>query len=504
MVQERLERSADDSFLSKCYDGSRMAFMYKRTKIVCTIGPASSKPETLRQMVKAGMNVARLNFSHGTHADHAKLIKRIRKIAHEMGQPVAILQDLQGPKIRVGDLPEGGVPLAKGEEVTFTCGRPSIKDKRLPVTYDALHKDVKPGERILLDDGLLSAVVKQVRGKDVICEVIDGGSLTSHKGVNFPDSSLSVPSMSEKDREDAAFGVSQDVDWVALSFVRSAKEVYDLRYLIKAEEAKFKKEKRDHPIKIISKIEKGEAVENIEEILEATDGIMVARGDLGIEMPAEEVPLIQKKLIDRCLVRSKPVIVATQMLDSMIRNPRPTRAEVSDVANAVIDHTDAVMLSGETATGKYPVKTIQTMAKIVHETEASKYDFMPIKQDIAESTEEAISGVANILAREVKAKVILVASLSGDTARTVSRYRTELPIYAATYDDRVERQLNLSWGVIPFLLPACKTVEELLERSTGYLKKKRVVKRGSRMIVVAGEPVGISGGVNLVEIRDVK
>lgn len=482
-----------------------MASVLKRTKIVCTIGPASSDVETLRKMIKAGMNVARLNFSHGSHADHAKLIKRIRKVAEEEGEPIAILQDLQGPKIRVGNLPDDGVPLKKGEQVIFTCGKPSIKDKRLPVTYDALHKDVKAGERILLDDGLLSAVVKQVKGKDVICEVIDGGALKSHKGVNFPDSKLTVPSMGKKDRDDAKFGVSQDVDWVALSFVRSAKEVYDLRYLIKAEEDKVAKGKHDHPVKIISKIEKSEAIENIEEIVEATDGIMVARGDLGIEMPAEEVPLIQKRLIDHALAAAKPVIVATQMLDSMIRNPRPTRAEVSDVANAVIDHTDAVMLSGETATGKYPVETIRTMATIIRETEASKYDYMPIKQDItSRSTEEAISSVANILAREVKAKVILVASMSGDTARVVSRYRTELPMYASTSDDRVLRQLNLSWGVTPFLLPKCKTVEELIDRSVGYLKKKRIVKNGNKMIIVAGEPVGMSGGVNLVEIRDVK
>lgn len=481
-----------------------MASALKRTKIVCTIGPASSDIETLRQMVRAGMNAARLNFSHGTYAEHARLIKRIRKVAQEEGEPIAIIQDLQGPKIRVGILPGKGVSLNAGDTVTFTCGKASVKDRRLPVTYDALHRDVKAGERILLDDGLLSAVVQQVKGKDVICEMIDGGMLTSHKGVNFPDSKLSVPAMGKKDREDAIFGVSQDVDWVALSFVRSAKEVYDLRYLIKAEEHRIAKGRHRFPVKIISKIERGEAIEHIDEIVEATDGIMVARGDLGIEMPAEDVPLIQKRLIDDALAAAKPVIVATQMLDSMIRNPRPTRAEVSDVANAVIDHTDAVMLSGETATGKYPVKTVRTMAKIIRQTEASKYDFMPIKQDvISHSTEEAISSVANILAREVKAKVILVASMSGDTGRVVSRYRTELPTYVSTSDARVLHQMNVSWGVVPFLLPRCATVEELVDRSVGHLKKKRIVKKGSKMIIVAGEPVGVSGGVNLVEIRDV-
>jgi pyruvate kinase len=301
------------------------------------------------------------------------------------------------------------------------------------------------------------------------------------------------------------FGIQNGVDLVALSFVRTAKEVYDLRYLIKEEEAKLGRvTDREHDIKIIVKVEKREAVENIEEILEASDGIMVARGDLGVEMPAEEVPLIQKRIIDHCLRAAKPVIVATQMLDSMIRNPRPTRAEVSDIANAVIDHTDAVMLSGETASGKYPLQSLQTMATVVRHTEASHYDFLPVKRDLTGSTtEEAISEVANILARQIKAHGILVASISGSTARLVSRYRTELPIYAMTNDDRIRRQLSLTWGVTPFVVPTCATVEELLERSIAELKKRRLVKEGHRIIVVAGEPVGVSGGVNMVEIREI-
>lgn len=455
-------------------------------------------------MIKAGMNVARHNFSHGSHEYHAERMKMIRKVAEEEKHPIAILLDLQGPKIRVGTLPDEGILLENGDQVTFTANENDFEKKMFMITYPMLAEDVKPGERILLDDGLLSAEVVRIEGTHVISKIIDGGTLFSKKGVNFPDSELTISAMSDKDKQDVAFGVSQGVDWIALSFVRSAKEIFDLRFLIKAEEVKQFGKESDHPIKIIAKIEKREAVDNIVEILDAVDGIMVARGDLGIEMPAEEVPLIQKQLIDRCLYASKPVIVATQMLDSMIRNPRPTRAEVSDIANAVIDHTDAIMLSGETANGKFPVESVETMARVVHQTEKSKYDFLPVKQDImGETTEEAVSEVANILARRIKAKTILVASISGDAGKIVSRYRTELPIYTATNSDRVMRQLNLSWGVIPFVLPSCSTVEELVERSVSELKDRHAVKQGEKIIIVAGEPVGHTGGVNLVEIREI-
>jgi len=478
----------------------------KRTKIVCTLGPASFSEETIRALAEAGMNVARLNFSHGTHEEHAEVIRKIRAVSEASGKTIAVLQDLQGPKIRVGDLPKEGVTLEAGSKVVFTTGEADIKAMKLPVTYDLLHEDVKPGERILLDDGLLSAKVLEVKGREVLCEVIDGGVLTSHKGVNFPESKLSVSAITEKDKADLKFGVSQHVDWVALSFVRTAKEAYDLRYLIKQYEEELGIEHTyEFPIRTIAKIEKGEAVRNIAEIIGAVDGIMIARGDMGIEMPAEDVPLIQKKLIDACLAAAKPVIVATQMLDSMIRNPRPTRAEVSDIANAVIDHADAVMLSGETASGKYPVESVAMMAKVIHETEASAYDDLEVRFEngLAESTEDAISKVANILVRGVDTTAVLVASMSGDTARIVSRYRPERPVYAATDSDRVQRQLSLSWGVVPFVLPRCRTVEELVDRSVGHLKNIEAVKPGDRIVVVAGEPVGQSGGVNLVEIRDI-
>ncbi|HSD12280.1 MAG TPA: pyruvate kinase [Patescibacteria group bacterium] len=479
----------------------------KRTKIVCTIGPASDKLEILEKMVEAGMNVARLNFSHGTHEYHAGLIKMLRELAAKTGEPIAILQDLQGPKIRVGELPKEGVMLTKDASVTFSTD-PKAELPKISVTYEKLHEDVKPGDVILLDDGLIDVRVEKVEGRDIICRVANGGPLTSHKGFNLPTATLSVPAITDKDKEDLKFGVAQHVDWVALSFVRNAKEIYDLRYMIKDIEAELGGDHAyESPIRIVAKIEKHEALKNIDEIVEAVDGIMVARGDLGIETPAEDVPLWQKRLIDKCLHAAKPVIVATQMLDSMIRNPRPTRAEVSDIANAVIDHTDAIMLSGETASGKFPVGAVETMSKVVLETEESKYDDLKIDHVnciACQTTEVSVSQAATVLAKDVGAKLVLVASMSGDTGRIVSRYRPELPILVATDSERVRHQLNLSWGVVPFILPRCRTVEELVDRSVGHLKKEKLVQIGDKIIVIAGEPVGSSGGVNLVEIREIK
>lgn len=479
----------------------------KRTKIVCTIGPASSSEEILHALIKAGMNVARLNFSHGTYDEHAEVIRKIRAVSEELGEPIAILQDLQGPKIRVGVLPVEGVKLEAGGRVVFTTGEVDIPALKLPVTYEHLHEDVKPGERILLDDGLLSAKVLSVEGREVICTVIDGGTLTSHKGVNFPESKLSVSAITEKDKADLKFGVSQRVDWVALSFVRSAKEARDLRKLIADNEAELGLAGAESvPIRTIAKIEKGEAVRNIDEIIEAIDAVMVARGDLGIEMPAEEVPIIQKMLIAKCLKAAKPVIVATQMLDSMIRNPRPTRAEVSDVANAVIDHADAVMLSGETASGKYPVEAVTTMANVIMETEASPLDDMPppSEGERSETTADAMSKAASALVRSLDMKLILVASTTGDSARLVSRYRPERTIHVATDSERVRRQLTLSWGVMPFLLPKCDGVDELIERSIGHFKREGGVVAGDRIVVVAGESADREEDPNLVEIREVR
>lgn len=479
----------------------------KRTKIVCTLGPASESIETIEKMAKAGMNVARLNFSHGTHENHKILLDSVRKVAKKINEPIAVMQDLQGPKIRVGLLPEKGVVLKEGTMISFDASiaeYSNCPECMIPIDYPDLVDYVKKGERLLLSDGKIETKIIRVQGTRVDAEVVVGGKLTSNQGINVPDSKLSVDAMTDKDREDVRFGVKNAVDFIALSFVRSAEDIINLRYLIKECEKELRT-KNEQPIKIIAKIERHEAVHNIKEILEAADGIMVARGDLGIETPAAEVPLIQKKLIDLALSSAKPVIVATQMLDSMQVNPRPTRAEVSDVANAVIDHTDAMMLSNETASGKYPVEAVSTMSDIIHETEISVYDNLTLKKynGKKQKIDEIISEMSRLLAEEVGAKIILAASISGETGRLISRYHPELPVLVATSSERVKNQLNLSWGVVPFILPTCKTIEELVERSMVYLKKQKLVKTGEKIIVVAGEPIGQAGHVNLLEVREV-
>ncbi len=451
-----------------------LSFDAKRTKIVCTIGPASASSETIAALIEAGMDVARLNFSHGTYDEHAELIRRIRSAADAAGRQVAILQDLQGPKIRVGVLPDAGVTLEAGARVVFTADAGDPATRRLHVTYDRLSQDVKPGERILLDDGLLSAKILSVEGRDVVCEVVDGGTLTSHKGVNFPESRLGVSPITEKDKADLAFGVAQRVDWVALSFVRTGREAHELRELIEEHERALGADRPATAIRTIAKIEKAEAVGAITEILEAVDAIMVARGDLGIEMVAARVPVIQKDLIAACRAAGKPVIVATQMLDSMIRNPRPTRAEVSDVANAVIDHADAVMLSGETAGGRHPVAAAAVMAEVIRETERSAYD------DVGPE-----GAVAEVLARDPRIKAFL--ALSVEAASRLSQARTERPVYAAVADARACRQLSVSWGIRPFLLEPSGDAAVYRDRAIGRLTTERLLAPGDRL-AIAGDP----------------
>jgi len=481
----------------------------KRTKILCTIGPASWDYDTLDRMVKEGMDAARLNFSHGTYATHKKIISAIRKVSEKHAANIAIVQDLQGPRIRLGKLPQEGVEVKKGESIILTTDKryeDNYKDKKFFVTYENLHKDIQEGEMILISDGLIEVKVKQIEKKDIKGKVIIGGLLESNKGINLPETDLSISPITEKDKEDLEFGVKQNIDWVALSFVGHAKDILDLKYLIKKIE-KENKIKPANPIKIIAKIEKADALRHIDDILEVVDGIMIARGDLGLEIPAQDVPLAQKTIIDKCLERSKPVIVATQMLDSMMRNQRPTRAEVSDVANAVIDHTDVVMLSGETASGKYPVESVQMMSSIIRKTENSVYDDMKtevyIKKKI-ETIDEAVSRISNIMAQTTQIRIILVTTMSGHTARTISRYRPEIPIYASTHDDRVQRQLSLSWGVKSFILPRCESIEELFDRAIFYLKKNKIVKVNDKILILAGEPVGVKGNVNMIEIKLIK
>ncbi len=491
------------SFSRYTIDIVYMSKQVKQTKIVATIGPSCESVKTLERMVHAGMNVARLNFSHGTHENHALLIERIREVEKKTHEPVAILQDLQGPKLRLGEIEKKGIELIKDTEVVFTH-RPETS-LEIPLGYERLYEYVKPGERMLLDDGRLEVKIIRVEQEKIIAHVIVGGVLMSHKGINVPDSNLKgLKVLTEKDREDLKFGVEHGIDFVAMSFVMDPQDILDVKFFIKQIEQGIGETRLD-PIRIIAKIEKHEAVQKIEKIIEVADGIMIARGDLGIEIPAEKVPLIQKKIIDLARTHAKPVIVATQMLDSMQHSPRPTRAEVSDVSNAVIDHTDAVMLSNETASGEYPVETVETMKSIILSTEDSVYDDVLARETRSKvkSIDTTISSLSKIVAEEVDAQLILAASLSGDTGRLISQYRPELQIAVATSSVRVCRQLNLSWGVRPFILGECKTIEELIERSILELKNKKFISSGDRLIIVAGEPVGQAGHVNLLEVREV-
>ncbi len=475
----------------------------KQTKIVCTIGPSCESREKLLKMVKAGMNVARLNFSHGTHENHAMLIENIREVEKKTGEPIAILQDLQGPKIRLGKLPEQGIEIHAGEEVVFAYEPKTSAD--IPIGYDKLHEYIKPGEKLLLDDGRYEVTILRIEKTRIITKVIVGGLLLPHKGINVPESDLQgLQVLTEKDKEDIRFGVEHNVDLIALSFVMDPQDILDVRFFISEVERELKIV-RDDPIRIIAKIEKHEAVKKIEKIIDVADGIMVARGDLGIEIPAEQVPIIQKQIIESARNSTKPVIVATQMLDSMQNNPRPTRAEVSDVSNAVIDHTDAVMLSNETASGKYPVETVEMMASIIRATEESKYDdvaplsIKPMKGGI----DDTLSSISKIVAEEVEATLILAASFSGDTGCLISRYRPELPIAVPTTSVRVSHQLNLSWGVRPFVLEKCSSITKLVENSILELKNRKFIKKHELIIIVAGEPVRHSRHGNLLEVREV-
>lgn len=472
-----------------------MPLPQKRTKIVCTIGPASEKKAILARMVRAGMNVARLNFSHGTYTNHRMLVKNIRAAAKSVGVSVALLADLQGPKVRVGILPKDGMILKKGAMVVFCAGTETMRGAVIPVPYDGLARDLTKGDRILLDDGLIEVVVLSIRGREIRTRVVTGGTLTSHKGFNVPTATLRISAVTEKDLKDLVFALRQGVDFVALSFVRTARQVLDVRKTLN-------RSKRNRDVKILVKIEKHEALTNFDAILAVADGIMVARGDLAIETPAEEVPVHQKEMIEKCLVAAKPVIVATQMLDSMIRNPRPTRAEVSDVANAVIDHTDATMLSGETASGAYPIQSVEMMARVIEETESSRFDNLSIaefRSHIASMT-KAMAEVARMLSETPRVKGIVVTTMSGTSAQQVSRFRPEIPILACTPNPRVARQLLLSWGVTAVVIPQARGMEKLVASALRVARKSHLWKLGNEVIVVTGSPVGKPGTINQVEI----
>lgn len=466
--------------------------MNKRTKIVCTIGPASKKVSKLKAMIRAGMNVARLNLSHGTHESHLELMANIREAAKSVGHPVTILADLQGPKIRLGELPAEGVMLKKGQEVIFSTKIKSYDGKRLPVTYKKLHKDVKKGDRILITDGLYEVVIKKVKDTEIVTKVKNGGKVYSHKGLNFPDTRLSLSSLTPKDRRDIAFAVQAGAEWMALSFVMSAADVRLLRRLIK----KAAKKNQILP-RIIVKIEKHEAITHFDEIMEETDAVMVARGDLGIEIPAQEVPVHQKRIIEKCRIAGKPVVVATQMLESMTENPRPTRAEVSDVANAVFDHTDAVMLSGESATGKFPLEAVQIMNKIVSEAEESPFDDVPLTADRPEHREASIAHAIKVLALGGHIDGVLASIDMTPWAEEAILTHPEIPLFLAAGDYTKVRQINLRWGVEPFLLKRV-TKDNFVRKATKELKKEKLVRPRMRLAVIR-ERDGL--GLEIVRIK---
>jgi pyruvate kinase len=448
----------------------------KRTKIICTIGPASEDKKVLEEMALSGMNVARLNMSHGTYDNHAKLIKTIREVERETGRRITLLQDLQGPKIRVGEVPAEGLDLEAGKKYVFSVGAEKYQKNAIPLPNRELRGSLKAGERVLFDDGLIDGVIYAVDHEKVEIEIKTGGKLFSHKGMNLPDSALKISALTEKDKEDLKFGIKQGVHWVALSFVRDATDVFELRELIGG-----------NPQKIIVKVEKGEAIKNFSAILKATDAVMVARGDLGVETPAEEVPIRQKAMIEACLGAGKPVVVATQMLDSMIRNPRPTRAEVSDIANAVIDHADAVMLSGESASGKYPVEAVRMMAKTIEETEASKYDDLIPSYTFRAGPnlrEEMLSELAAVLQAHSDIKAVITGALSGETARNIARLRPEVDILVACHREEKAYELNLSWGVIPFVIKNIAAVDDFSKALIAEVKKQKLLANHEEALVI--------------------
>ncbi len=472
--------------------------MFRRTKIVSTLGPASESEEQLNTLIDAGVNVFRLNFSHGDHQNKLELIERIRKIAAEKNSNVAILGDLQGPKIRTGLMKGGFMELVTGTEVTVTTSTVEGEGNIIPTIYENLPKDVKPGDRILLDDGLMDMEVVAIDGQDVRCKVITGGKLKDRKGINLPGTKVSAPALTEKDLEDLEFCVKHKVDFLALSFVRKASDVQHMKDLLA---------QKDHAPMIVSKIEKPEAVENFDAILEVTDAVMVARGDLGVEISPEKVPLIQKMIIQKCNAAGKPVITATQMLESMITNPRPTRAETSDVANAILDGTDAIMLSGETAAGKYPAEAVRVMDRVARDIEQSEqYLGRHIHPSLVcygkQCMTESIGHGACQIAENVGAQAILAFTQTGSTAALVSKYRPNLPIYAMTPNAAVKRRMALYSGVRAICVDNHETTEQQIQAVEDAVLEAGVLKPGEVTVITMGSPISKSGSTNLLKVHE--
>ncbi|MBD2355703.1 pyruvate kinase [Tolypothrix sp. FACHB-123] len=467
----------------------------RRTKIVATIGPATSSPEMLKAIIEAGATTLRLNFSHGSHDDHQRNIRLIRQTAFELNQPVAILQDLQGPKIRLGRFENGSIVLVKGDRFTLT-NRPIIGTQEIScVTYDYLAEEVPVGAKILLDDGRVEMLVEEInRDKgDLHCRVTVAGKLSNNKGVNFPGVYLSIKAMTDKDREDLMFGLDQGVDWVALSFVRNPQDIMEIKELISS---------TGKNVPVVAKIEKHEAIEQMEAVLALCDGVMVARGDLGVELPAEDVPVLQKRLIATANRLGIPIITATQMLDSMVSNPRPTRAEVSDVANAILDGTDAVMLSNETAVGSYPVEAVATMARIAERIEQEeRQNANRLMRDTRRSIPNAISQAVGQIAEQLGAAAIMTLTQTGATARNVSKFRPQTPILAITPHVNVARQLQMVWGVKPLLVLELPSAGQTFQAAINVAQENKLLTEGDLVVMTAGTLQGVSGSTDLIKVE---
>ena len=468
----------------------------RRTKIICTLGPAVDSEDMIRTLIRTGMDAARFNFSHGSHPEHLARLNMLKAVRDAMGRPVATILDTKGPEIRIRSFETKTITLEPGDPFTLTTEDVTGNQGLVSVTYPQLHEELQPGQEILIDDGLVAIRVERIEGTNIVCTVENGGTLSANKSINIPGVHIQLPALTEKDIDDIRFGVENDFDFIAASFVRRAADVEAVRAVLH--------DCGGDDVKIIAKIENQEGVDNLDAILEAADGIMVARGDLGVEIPAARVPILQKQMIRKGLQQGKPVITATQMLDSMMRNPRPTRAEVSDVANAVYDGTGSVMLSGETAGGKYPVEALTAMVGIVTETESAiDYWKQFQKQRVlpASNINDAITHTCCLTAKDLNAKAILTATNSGRSARMICRFRPACPIAALTMHEKVRRQLNISWGVTPFLTGEVTSTDRIFSLSAEVALKERLVQNGDTVVITAGVPLGKSGSTNLIKAQ---
>ncbi len=468
----------------------------RKTKIICTLGPAVDSEDMIRTLIRTGMNAARFNFSHGNHEEHLQRLNKLKNVRDAMGRPVATILDTKGPEIRIKSFQTKTIELAAGAAFTLTTREIEGTGEIVSVTYPELHQEVAPGQEILIDDGLVALRVEKIEGQDIRCTVENGGTLSANKSINIPGVHIHLPALTEKDISDIQFGVENDFDFIAASFVRRAADVQAVRDVL----ARF----GGQDVKIIAKIENQEGVDNVDEILAAADGVMVARGDLGVEIPAAKVPILQKQIIRKGLRLGKTVITATQMLDSMIRNPRPTRAEVSDVANAVFDGTSCVMLSGETANGHYPIEALSAMVGIVEEAEQSIHYWRRFEKHMGVATsniDDAITHTCCLTAKDLDAKAILVATNSGRTARMICRFRPACPVAALTMHEKVRRQLALSWGVIPFLTGEVTSTDRIFSMSVEVALKEKLVQDGDTVVITAGIPLGKSGSTNLIKAQ---